>query len=39
MRHYQEKVVHVLLLVERFTVLKTDDYFVLMAFQMARLTL
>jgi hypothetical protein len=39
MRHCQEKVVHVLLLVVRFVVLDTNDYFALMAFQMARLTM
>jgi hypothetical protein len=39
MRHYQEKVVHVLFLVIWFTVLDSDNYFALVAFQMARLTL
>jgi hypothetical protein len=39
MRHCQKKVVHVLLLVVRFAILNTNNYFVLMAFQMARLTL
>jgi len=35
MHHYYEKVVHVLLLVVRCIVLDIDDYFGLMAFQMA----
>jgi len=39
MCHCQEKVVHVLLLVVRFVVLDADDYFALVAFQMARSTL
>jgi NAD/NADP transhydrogenase beta subunit len=39
MRNYQEKVVHMLLLVVRFAILDTKDYFTLVAFQMARLTL
>ncbi len=39
MRHCQKKVVHVLLHVVQFAVLNTDDYFALVAFQMARLTL
>jgi hypothetical protein len=39
MRHYKEKAMHVLLLVVRFVVLDVDDYFGLVAFQMARLTL
>jgi hypothetical protein len=39
MRHCQEKVVHVLLLVVQFVVLNTDDYFALVALQMAWLTL
>jgi hypothetical protein len=39
MRHCQEKVVHVLLLVVRFVVFDTNDYFALVAFQMAWLTL
>jgi hypothetical protein len=39
MRHCQEKVVHVLPLVVRFVVLNADDYFTLVAFQMARPTL
>jgi hypothetical protein len=39
MHHCQEKVVHVLLLVVRFVVLDANDYFVLVAFQMARPTL
>jgi hypothetical protein len=39
MCHCQDKVVHVLLLVVRFAILDTDDYFALMVFQMARLTL
>ncbi len=36
MRHCQKKVVHMLLLVVRFVVLNVDDYFVFIAFQMAR---
>jgi len=36
MRHCQEKVVHVMLLVVRFAVLDTNDYFALVAFEMAR---
>jgi hypothetical protein len=39
MHHYQEKVVHLLLLVVQFVVLDTYDYFTLVAFQMARPTL
>jgi hypothetical protein len=39
MRHCQEKVVHVLLLVVRFAVLDIDDYFTLVAFKMAWPTL
>jgi hypothetical protein len=39
MRHCQEKVVHVLLLVVRFVILDIDDYFALVAFQMPQLTL
>jgi hypothetical protein len=39
MRHCQEKVVHVLMLVVRFAVLDTNDYFALVAFQMAQPTL
>jgi len=39
MCHCQKKVVHVLLLVVRFVVFDVDDYFVLVAFQMARPTL
>jgi hypothetical protein len=39
MHHCQEKVVHVLLLVVRFVILGINDYFALVAFQMARLTL
>jgi hypothetical protein len=39
MRHYQKKVVHVLLLVVRIVVLDVDDYFVLAMFQMVRPTL
>jgi hypothetical protein len=39
MRHCQKKVVHVMLLVVRFVVLNVDDYFVLVAFQMAQPTL
>jgi hypothetical protein len=38
MRHCQEKVVHMLLVV-RFVVLDANNYFVLVAFQIARLTL
>jgi len=39
MCHCQKKVVHVLLLIMQFAVFNTNDYFVLMAFQMAWLTL
>jgi NAD/NADP transhydrogenase beta subunit len=39
MRHYQEKVVHMLLLVVRFVVFDADDYFALVVFQMAWPTL
>jgi hypothetical protein len=39
MRHCQEKVVHVPLLVVRFVILDTDDYFALVMFQMAWPTL
>jgi hypothetical protein len=39
MRHCQEKVVHVLLLVVRFAILNANDDFALVAFQMARPTL
>jgi hypothetical protein len=39
MRHCQKKVVHVLLLIVQFTILDADDYFALVAFEMARLTL
>jgi hypothetical protein len=39
MRHCQEKVVHMLFLIIRFTVLDIDNYFALVAFQMARPTL
>ncbi len=39
MRHYQDKVVHVLLLVVQFVVFNVDDYFTLVTFQMARPTL
>ncbi len=39
MRYCQEKVVHVLLFVVWFTVLNINDYFALVAFHMARLTL
>ncbi len=39
MHHCQEKVVHVLLFVIRFIVLDADDYFILVAFQIARSTL
>ncbi len=39
MCHCQKKLVHVLLLVVRFAVLDADDYFVLVVFQMAQLTL
>ncbi len=39
MRHCQEKVVHVQLLIVRFVVLDVDNYFALVAFQMARPTL
>jgi hypothetical protein len=39
MRHCQEKVVHVLLLVVWFTILDVDDYFALVVFQIARLIL
>jgi uncharacterized membrane protein YpjA len=39
MRHCQEKVVHVSLLVVWFTILDVDDYFALVVFQIARLTL
>jgi hypothetical protein len=38
MRHCQEKVVHMLLVVW-FTVLDANDYFALVAFQIAQLTL
>jgi hypothetical protein len=36
MRYYQKKVVHILLLVVGFVILDADDYFTLVAFQMAR---
>jgi hypothetical protein len=39
MRHCQEKVMHVLLLIVWFVVLDIDDYFVFVAFQMVRPTL
>jgi len=39
MCHYQEKVVHVLLFVVQFIILDANDYFVLVAFQMAWPTL
>jgi hypothetical protein len=39
MHHYQKKVVHMLLIVVRFTVLNVDDYFTLATFQMAQPTL
>jgi hypothetical protein len=39
MHHCQEKVVHVLLLVVQFVILDEDDYFTLVAFQMAQPTL
>jgi len=39
MHHCEEKVVHVLLLIVRFAVLDIDDYFTLVAFQIARPTL
>jgi hypothetical protein len=39
MRHCQKKGVHVLLLVVRFDILDKDDYFGLVAFQMAQPTL
>jgi hypothetical protein len=32
MRHYQEKVVHMMLLVVRFAILDADNYVVLVAF-------
>jgi hypothetical protein len=35
MHHCQEKVVHVMLLIVRFAILNTNDYFALLAFQMA----
>jgi hypothetical protein len=35
MCHYQEKVVHVLLLVVQFAILDANDYFALVVFQMA----
>jgi hypothetical protein len=39
MRHYQEKAMHVRLLIVQFAFLDTDDYFALVAFQMVRPTL
>ncbi len=39
MRHCQENVVHMMLVVVWLTVLNIDDYFTFVAFQMARLTL
>jgi hypothetical protein len=39
MHHYQEKAMHVLLLVVRFAFFDADDYFTLVAFQMVQLTL
>ncbi len=39
MRHCQERVVHVLLFVVWFAVLNTNNYFILVAFQIARSTL
>ncbi len=39
MRHCQEKVVHVLLLIVWFLVLNANDYFALVAFQMGGPTL
>jgi hypothetical protein len=38
MGHCQEKDVHMLLLVVRFNILDVDDYFGLVAFQMAQST-
>jgi hypothetical protein len=35
MCHYQKKVVHVLLLIVQFVIFDVDDYFALVAFQMA----